>query len=135
MKNKGIIVDASVAINVAIGTDQALNKRIIATVREYDLISTSLFPYEVNNAIGKQYKSDYATRMDRLKRIMKIDVMPVDLQPKQMELAIKISAEVGDSIYDATYHALAILFDIDYYTCDERYYRRAKHFGNIQLLS
>ena len=48
--------------------------------------------------------------------------------------ALEIAYELGTTVYDASYHVLAIARNAIYITADKKYFDKAKQLGNIELI-
>lgn len=131
---KPIIIDSSFACSLF--TNQqlkpALDKELIRY--ENNIFSQPLLLYEVSNALRFFYRSttEIVNTFD-LCMAIGIQFLHIDLQT--IRTAIQISVEVSDTVYDASYHALAIHHNFEFVTLDKKYYQKAQYLGNIRLFA
>jgi len=133
---KQYIVDASVLLTLAISEDEKLKKRIANKIKRKDtvLISTLLGKLEISNGLIMKYKNSEIVRKI-YERIEGIGITFMSIDDEILEFARQIAVEVGDTIYDSSYHSMAIKYNIPFLTCDKKYFNKAKDYGNIELLS
>lgn len=130
------IVDASIVVNYLLNLDPKLANKIKALFKNKDikLYSHILLSYEITNTL-RFSRPSRSSAQNALADYFNLPIDILGLKDNTLETALNISEEVGDTIYDACYHALALANNMTYITCDKRYYDRAKQLGSIELLS
>ena len=144
MKNKNYVFDSSVYAKLLLpekdsGQVEELFNKII-NQDSYILVPT-IFLYEVIG-VFKKYNYEkkiiegFITNYYSNKPYIKIFDLDEKIISKALEISKSGSKKVGfPSFYDASYHALAILYDCDFITADRKYYEKVKELGHIQLLA
>jgi predicted nucleic acid-binding protein len=130
---KGIVVDASVVVSVFTRND--INEKILSFLSENSgkLYSHSFLNTEVANALRYFYKADHQIiKAMNLVDLLFIKVLEFD--ENSLGESILIALETGDTVYDASYHRLALSHDLEFVTLDKKYYDKANHLGNIRFL-
>jgi predicted nucleic acid-binding protein len=99
---------------------------------EIDLVAPSLWRYEVANVLARKAPRAAAALLEGL---LALDLPSIDLDATMLADALAIALRFpGASVYDAAYHALALGVGGSFVTADERYFRRTKRLGGIELL-
>ena len=131
----GIILDSSVLLTWLVSPDKEKSEHCRKLIGGYidELYSHDLLNYEVSNALV------FTTRKQELigEAYSVYELLPISflkLNSTEYKLAREISIAVRDSVYDASYHALAITKSMEFVTCDRKYYKKAKHLGFIRLI-
>mgnify|MGYP001212112675 CR=1 FL=1 len=127
------ILDASVLVNLLIGESNKQTKAIAAIKRKGLKCISSFTFIEVLNSLRYELK-DLQLVLNSIEKLNSLELKVLEVDQNILTAALKISLKVNDTIYDASYHALALIYDLTFVTFDERYYRKAKALGNIQLL-
>lgn len=133
---KTIVVDASVLLKIIFPEkDSGKAEELITMKDNFDLsiLVPDIFRYEffqeVTRKAGAQAAHDgYFALTDRQISIIPLAVDLIETAQEIMQKYPKIA------FYDATYHALAKAYNTILVTADEKYYEKAKHEGDIQLL-
>lgn len=133
-----LIPDASVIVKWTLPAtgEPAAEKALGVLARwqagEVDLVSPSLWRYEVANVLARKAPRSAAELFGGL---LALDLPTVDLDAGLLRDALKIALRFpGASVYDAAYHALALGVSGSFLTADESYFRRTKRLGAIELL-
>jgi predicted nucleic acid-binding protein len=85
---------------------------------------------------GQRTRAQGCGRCDRSAALLGLELPTVDPDDPLLVNALAITARhPGVTVYDAAYHALALRVDGVFVTADERYFRRTKRLGAIELLS
>lgn len=97
------------------------------------LLMPEIFRYEFLNTIGRLKGRKAA--MEAFEAITRRQVSLFPLSPDIEIIALNLVEKYpGVSFYDATFHALAMLYKVDFITSDKKYYELVKKEGNIKLL-
>lgn len=133
-----IVPDASIIVKWALRPDDEPGTRTAMAlisrweVGDVDLVAPSLWTYEVANVLGRKAPKQATLLLDGL---LALDIPTVHLDAalfgKALEIALRLS---GVTVYDAAYHALALSVRGTFLTADERYVRRARRLGGVDLL-
>jgi predicted nucleic acid-binding protein len=132
---KEYIVDASVVLTWLIGKDSKKEGLAFEFLRDNTgrLYSQSFIDMDVSNGLViSEYSNERIEKLYQLYRTVSIIILPTS--DPHLTLARNIAREVNDTVYDSYYHALARLTGKTMITFDKRYYKKAKHLGNIELL-
>lgn len=131
----GYVLDASVVLSWLVSPHrdiEALAFNFIADNKS-KIYSHSYIDLEISNALSMI--SHDINRIESLFSLYKttgIFLLPVT--EDHMQLARSISIQVNDTVYDALYHSVATLHSKTFVTMDKKYFNKAKHLGNIELL-
>jgi len=133
-----LIPDASVIVKWTLpasgepAAEKALGVLASWQAGEVDLVSPSLWRYEVANVLARKAPRSAA---ELLAGLLALDLPTVDLDAGLLGDALKIALRFpGASVYDAAYHALALGVGGSFLTADESYFRRTRRLGAIELL-
>lgn len=131
----GYVVDASVVATWLLSTNK--NRESIAhdfiIDNSHKLYSAELLDIEISNALT-MYSSTLET-VDNLFELYKtigIELLPY--LPIHLDMARQVSFDIKDTVYDSLYHTTAMTRGLTFMTMDRKYYNKAKHLGNIELL-
>lgn len=88
---------------------------------------------EVANALRFSITDpDKATKIYR--DFANLPITPCQLTVEQFLAIIKMAYQTKTTLYDSSYHYLAIELDGTFLTCDKDYYRKAKSLGHIEVI-
>ncbi len=134
------VVDASVILQ-ALLSERTKAKQWLATVlakKEQGtsgaaLISSCLLPLEVANGLrytlgNTQKAQQVMTSFNRL------PIKVVDLSPDLIVESVAEAKRLQTTVYDTSYHLLALQRGLVFATADEKYFRKAKGLGQIKLV-
>jgi len=131
MQRAEVILDASVAVkwfSREEESDLALKLRDEHLAGRMTLIFPDLLIYEVSNALRHNSGFDAGDVKGAVKDLFDLEL---DLVPPNEEIFSKAAVrafELGVSIYDACYLALAELMGLEFVTGDEKLYRKIRKF-------
>ena len=97
------------------------------------LCSTHLLPLEIGNGLRFSLK-DEELAYESFKKVFNLPIDLVALSSSQLTKTLKLSFRFKTSFYDTSYHFLARVLKGTFLTCDAKYFKKAKEFGNIKLL-
>lgn len=135
---KKYVVDASVILTEILESrkgvvDQIKEYLISAEKRKIELFSTSFLETEVANGIRFSEKNQQkASKL--LKVFFKLPIKPIALESVLYDEILLVSYKLGTTVYDTSYHILAKAQNAIFLTCDEDYYKKAKSFGDVELI-
>lgn len=131
------VVDASVILkwvlpkNISPLQHQALSIRDALIEGKINIIVPSLWRYEVGNTLGRLIP---ANAYDLLTACTDIGFYEAKESSERDKTALDLMNQWQVSFYDASYHALAIVNDMEFITADEKYSHKVKDQGNILAL-
>ena len=137
MERAEVILDASVVVkwfSKEEGSDLALKLRDEHLAGRMTLISPDLLIYEVSNALRHNPGFDADDVRGAVRDLFDLEL---DLVPPNEEIFSRAATrafELGISIYDACYLALAELMGLEFITGDERLYRKVRKFKFVKQL-
>ena len=137
MERAEVVLDASVVVkwfSKEEGSDLALKLRDEHLAGRMTLISPDLLIYEVSNALRHNPGFDADDVKGAVRDLFDLEL---DLVPPNEEIFSKAAMrafELGISIYDACYLALAELMGLEFITGDERLYRKVRKFKFVKQL-
>lgn len=136
-----IIIDANVFAKLFIEEhDSAIAREFFKKSIETDtvLLAPSLFSYEVLQ-IAAYYQHPFAHTLELLHDYQAYNLELIELKQEHWLAAEKLIAtghknSGSPSLYDSSYHALAIEKEGFFLTADKRHMAKTKSFGHIKLL-
>ena len=132
---KKYIIDASVIVTSLSDQSGNVNKKFRSLLNEKggQLISTVFLDLEVANAI-RFLDRDITRVKNYLDAFFELPIKKVNLNKGQIQEVVNISATNETTVYDTSYHFLAISMDGVFVTCDRDYFQKSKHLGYIEYL-
>ncbi|MEN8253680.1 MAG: type II toxin-antitoxin system VapC family toxin [Patescibacteria group bacterium] len=134
-----IIPDASIITAAVLKSNPKIKQKsskFLTQVRkqEFFLEAPHFLKLEFANATRFYFK-DYGLILKSLSLFAKLPIKFIELKPKTINEAAKISYKFKTSVYDAAYHALAIQRSVTFLTADKKYFNKTKELDNIKLIS
>lgn len=135
---KDYIIDASVALCMALKEDQETVKRMGSLVKKVErrkarLWSTVFFRQEFCN--GLRYSDKNKEEILIIwRRFQKLPIINAELERNFLSSVIILSKKLNTTVYDTAYHYLAMILNGTFLTRDKKYYQKAKKLGNIELI-
>lgn len=132
-----VVLDASVAVkwfSTEEEADLAVKLRDEHIAGRLSIVSPDLLIYEVSNALRHNPNFDASNVKGAVKSLFDLEL---DLVPPNEEIFSRAAAhafELGITIYDACYLALAELMGIEFVTGDEKLYRKIRKFKFVKQL-
>lgn len=136
---KTYVLDASIVLNYLFSESnqvKTLIEKIIkqAADKKISLLSTPLLSIEVAN--GLRFKlSDSTLAKQVISSFLSLPITLRKLTNTELLQSTESSYLYNTTIYDSTYHILAISHNATFLTCDQKYYNHAKKLGHIELYS
>ena len=135
---KTYVLDASVILTFLLGENQKVGKKFTEILKQSKsgkakLYSTYLLPMEIGN--GLRYSlTDNKLASEIFLKFSRLPIQFSSLTPTQLLKILKLSYLYKTSFYDTSYHFLAKFLKGTFLTTDNEYFKRAKNFGQIELL-
>ena len=136
MNIQNYVLDTSSAIKPFLEEEGADKVEILFQLKEnfqISLLMPEIFRYEFLNTIGRLKGKKAAMEAYDLLTQKQVSIVPLSTDIELIALSLVDKYE-KISFYDATFHALAMLYKVDFITSDKKYFELTKKEGNIQLL-
>ncbi len=132
---KTVVIDASIILRFLLEDHPQIVETVTvllrnAKKRKVKILSTSLLPLEAGNGLRFTLK-DPTLADDVLGQFQKLPIDIIPLTQIQIRKSLSVAYMCGTTVYDASYHILAIARNSEYLTADGEYYHKAKHLGHI----
>ncbi|HAG52115.1 MAG: hypothetical protein A2X87_07095 [Deltaproteobacteria bacterium GWC2_42_51] len=134
---KTIVPDASVLLKWVLKDDEAHRGKALSILSLWlegkcDIILPSLWLFEVGSIISRREPS---LAKDIMKKFLGYEFTEIKITEPLLSLIMELVNDKRVTFYDAAYHAAAIYKHGIFITADNKYYKKAKDRGCIQLLS
>lgn len=135
---KKYLVDASVVLKSLLKENASVQQQFakISTqvvIKSAELISVNFLDLEVLNGFRYSLKTEKECE-EFFNEFVKLPIKKIALSKTQYIKTINIAYQNNTTVYDTSYHILAKARGATFLTCDEKYYKKAKELGNIELL-
>ena len=135
---KTFVVDASVVLAYLLHEKVSVANKAAklfknAEQKKIIIVSTARFPWEVGNGLRFSTK-DATYAREILNDFLTLPIETAFLNEAQLKVALEVAYEYGTTVYDASYHVLAIARNATFITADREYYDKAASLGHIALL-
>jgi len=134
---KTVVLDNSVILKAFFdeeGQEEVVKMLYLKNTFKLKILVPGIFPYEFFNIYARYQGKEKALRA--FEDLQTGQFMVVDLDVKILKSALSLMERHDKvSFYDAAYHALAKVYNVDFVTADERYFEMMKGEGNVRLLS
>ena len=132
------VIDASVILKVFLNESTSVIDEFSTILKKTQekkvtLLSSKMLNIEVANGLRFSVK-DQVEAIKTFKDFMSLPIKTFVITKLQNEKTIKLSYELGTTVYDTSYHVLAKAHNAIFLTCDEKYYEKAKDLGDIELI-
>lgn len=132
------LIDASLVLksilnenpSVAIKFEELTKKALDGSVQ---IISNKLIVAEVANGI-RYSERDSKLAQKYLDAFLALPIKFLTLSKVQYKKILTTSYELDATVYDTSYHVLAKAHNALFLTCDEKYYKKGKILGDIELV-
>lgn len=141
MSTKYAVINSSVFVKIflnGVGRDHVIQLLQYIGDNEISVVCPDIFVYEVLSvAVQNRFLLADALRIIRASEKSYLTIIAPTAQ--QFELAIQITEDGNQksgfpSIYDSTYHAIAISYNDIFITADKRHAVKAMNYGHIAVL-
>jgi predicted nucleic acid-binding protein len=135
---KIIVLDASIVLRFLLKEDDEIERTFSELLRgtkkkKIILVSNTFLQIEVANGLRFGIKdSTFAEKL--LSVFLQLPITYVEFTQAQIQKALYISYKCKTTVYDASYHVLAISRNARLLTADREYFKKAHHIGNIDYL-
>lgn len=132
---KEFILDASVVLKYLIGTEDSPYREIKEIIEndKYLKRTQSFINFEILNVLRYELKT--SIQIEEFYSIYKsLGIEELEISKDLLLKAALIAKEIDVSVYDSSYHVLALTYNIIFLTADVKYFNKAKRLGNIELL-
>lgn len=135
---KSVVIDASAIVTFLLSEVWKSGKKFSRLLQDADkgkleLISSKLLPLEVANSLRFSLR-DGKLADEAFVKLLALPIKYVELSRPQYRKSLEIAYQINASVYDSSYHVLAIAMGCDYLTCDKKYANSAAGLGNINFL-
>lgn len=135
---KSYILDASVILTFLLKSNPSVEKNFTKVLKEVKdkrakLYSNYLLPLEIGNGLRFTIK-DKVSADEAMQKFLDLPIKFFVFSSAHYGKILELSYLFKASFYDASYHFLAKLLKGTFLTCDTKYFKKAKDFGNIKLL-
>ena len=129
-----LIIDASVLITTIIKNNPKLDKKLYTLIKKPSqvLISSPLFLFETANGCKFSFKDPLQAQKTN-DRIRNYPIKIVELSKNDFDQAIELAHQNKTSVYDSSYHQLALRLEGTFITCDQEYFEKSAHLSHIEL--
>ena len=131
------IFDASIVINSLTSPDKKFYreiKKILKRAKQNkdSIWAPDIFLYEVAN--GLRFAGLPEEKLIKFwRKFSRLPIQYFNLGPEKFSMILKMANRFNTTVYDSSYHYLAILLEGVFYTKDRQYYKRVKELGSIKL--
>lgn len=91
-------------------------------------------PHWLAEAASVVARVDWPRALEKLSTLWQMEVRMLNTL-ETYSIACRLSHELKHHLFDTLYHAVALAEDSVLVTADERYYNKARRYGNISLLA
>lgn len=135
---KTVVIDASIILRFLLEDHPQITKTVSTLLRDAQkqkvvLISTSLLPLEVGNGLRFTLKVQ-SLADDIIGKFQKLPIEIISLTSVQIRKSLALSYVYSTTVYDTSYHVLALARNCIYMTADKQYFDRAKSLGSIEFV-
>jgi len=135
---KTIVVDASLLLKFLLDDTPKVIEYVSKLLRDaqkqkISLISTPLLSLEIGNGLRYSLK-DRQLADDVFEKFLKLPIDIIPLSPAQVQKSLRMAYECNASVYNASYHILAISRNSEFATSDKKYFDSAKHLRKIAYI-
>lgn len=132
--NTVIVSDASVLLTALFGTNDRVATKLDRLL--HDKTSTvHILPFTVIEfANGVRFSTrDMPTATRTFERFTALALPVLELTPPDIHAIVDLSYRLDTTIYDTSYHYVALMHEGIFVTCDKGYYKKASQLGHIEL--
>lgn len=133
-----IVIDASVILGYLLQKNGKIVERTETLLKKFkkgevEIHAPQLLFTEVANGLRFSLK-DENSAASQFEKYAKLKINYPSFSEVQMKEIIKLSYKLRTTVYDTSYHFLAIMLNGTFLTCDKEYFVKAKHLGKIELV-
>ncbi|KKT77566.1 MAG: hypothetical protein UW73_C0017G0015 [Microgenomates group bacterium GW2011_GWB1_44_8] len=136
---KTYILDASFILGALLRRDNRAAVRMAVIFKESadgkaTIISSPLLALEIANGLRFTI-TDQNQAFVVLEKFVELPIKYQTLSGAEIKEMLRLSYELGTTVYDCSYHLLAIIAGGVFITCDKEYYQKAKHLKHLELVA
>ena len=132
---KQYVIDTSVVMKYLTDKGSAAGVWLLKALKDKQtkLLSSDLFRFEVTNAI-RYSPTSQENLPKQIMAVLSLPIKIVGVSDKGFSEIAKMAKENNTTVYDTSYHFLAISMDGIFVTCDRDYFQKSRHLGYIEYL-
>ena len=132
---KQYVIDTSVVMKYLANKDSTVGVWFSKALKDKQikLLSSDLFHFEVANAI--RYSPTPEENMsEQIMAALSLPIKIIKISDKGFSKIAKMAKENETTVYDTSYHFLAISMDGIFVTCDRDFFQKSNHLGYVEYL-
>ena len=132
-----VVLDTSVIVKWFIeekGSERALLWLEKYIKKEEIILVPSLFFYEIANVLRYNKRLPTNEILNLIEELFHLNLKIEEVTPELIMRGVVLARERNISIYDAIFVVLAKIYQLSFYTADEKLYKKVKGLGFVKLL-
>jgi len=132
-----VVLDTSVIVKWFIeekGSERALLWLEKHIKKEEIILVPSLFFYEIANVLRYNKRLPTDEILNLVEELFRLNLKIEEVTPELIMRGVVLAREKNISIYDAIFVVLAKIYQLSFYTADEKLYKKVKGLGFVKLL-
>lgn len=132
------VIDASVIIKYLLSAKKVTVSKVrrilsLCKKQKVKLYSTELLFLEVANGLRFSLE-DRKVVLDSYSKFLDLLIESFDFTPPQYYQVLRLCCELDTTVYDTSYHYLAMILEGTFLTSDEEYFKKASVLEHIELI-
>lgn len=129
-----IISDASVLLTALFGTNDRIATRLDGLLHDKTR-EVRMLPFTaVEFANGVRFTTrDRDIAKHAINKFTVLDLPVVTIAPTEIIVITELSYRLDTTVYDTSYHYVALMHEGMFITCDKGYHKKASQLGHIEL--
>ena len=133
-----IVLDSSVALKWIFadeeGAEHAMRVRNEHASGKNEIVVPSLFFYEIANVLASKVKLSAAETLEAFELISAFEFSVDEFENSEYMESMSFAIKHKVSVYDASYHVLAMRLGCRFLTADRKFFNKVKELGVVELL-
>ena len=133
-----IVLDSSVALKWIFadeeGAEHAMRVRNEHVSGKNEIVVPSLFFYEIANVLATKVKLSAAETLEAFELISAFEFSVDEFENSEYMESMSFAIKHKVSVYDASYHVLAMRLGCRFLTADRKFFNKVKGLGVVELL-
>lgn len=129
---KKYFADASLVLELILSEERETKLKVADFMANNKIYSSEFMKLEVSNVSVKRIK-DFNLSQLLYKEVLGLPISYISITDSILASAREVSYKYNVSVYDATYHVIALQYGFILVTLDRKYFQKAKTLGGIQL--
>jgi len=132
-----VVLDTSVIVKWFIeekGSERSLLWLEKHIKKEEIILVPSLFFYEIANVLRYNKRLPTDEILNLIEELFRLNLKIEEVTPELIMRGVVLAREENISIYDAIFVVLAKIYQLSFYTADEKLYKKVKGLGFVELL-